>query len=267
MEPISTQIDPVDAQQLYSLLISFQQKYDEIKTYLNAPIVFLGQEKHIDFDRLLSVIEILKSKHSLDQTDVQPLELMIQSLKTKYQLDPTDINQLQSIIKLLEKKYRRPFEITLNSPNLKLCISPLNQRNKYRVYDMNSEYAYLNGDYNSIEDIQERIKLHTLSKITDSYTKIWYESPNPYNFPSKWIYIWKCPKCSHMGDEKVDKGVISANIILSNYLSNCTCQKCYHSHPYIKNVSIDVPSGEIYTSSGGSVSIADQIGKISIVLD
>lgn len=262
MESKSIQIDPVDAQQLQSLLISFQQKYDDTKTYLNSPIFRLMHGERIDLDHLLSVLEILKRKHSLDQTEVQPLELMIQSLKTKYQLDPTYVNQLQLVIKSLENKYKQPFEITLNSPNLKLCISPLNQRTKYHVYDMNSEYEYLNGDYNSIEDIKDRIKLNILSKITDSYQKVWHESYNPYDFPSKWEYIWKCPQCFHM-----DKEIVNNKTIYENNLSNNICQKCHYQYPYMEHVSIDVLSGGIYTSSGGSLSVANPIGKISIVLD
>lgn len=141
---------------------------------------------------------------------------------TKFALESEDSTKLKTQIGNLEKKYQGLFEIREIRPSDPIILCSLKHRDRYIVSDMILEYSALNGEYNSLEEIIDRIIILALSEFTDTYKKVFHPSVREfrYTYESHWEYIWKCPKCNHFEDEQFGDTIIPHNSFV--YI----CRKC-----------------------------------------
>ncbi|SNW62475.1 Hypothetical protein ORPV_571 [Orpheovirus IHUMI-LCC2] len=126
------------------------------------------------------------------------------------------LTQLEDILNKLEQDTGNKYQITLKQlGGQEVTIKGFSERKGYRVYDMKEGYELLNGEYNSVKEIEDKI----LQLIYDGVQVT--TTPN-----DKGLKFWTCPRCG-----QYEKNWISH--------SSNICQHCYGNDYYWKCLSCE----------------------------
>ena len=152
--------------------------------------------------------------------------------------------ELEQFNRKLEQVTGKQYQLTVHEygscSNTGLVVCPFENRSKYIVHDMKNECKDLEGEYSSVAQVKSKIKELQFKGVE-------MVDQN----------CWKCPKCGQYGKQ------MNENYFGKNSIHNSLCQNCHYCHRNIWEIAmIDVLSGHIYTSGGGSISICKTIGLI-----
>lgn len=160
---------------------------------------------------------------------------------------PIDVEaRLLQLLKDIENQTGLKYEINLHQfgchNNRGLKIGDFKHRKNYRVYNAQPNYKKLEGTFAIYDEMVIHINKCRFSFALD--TKVTQLGGGEY-------ITWQCPGCNAWGS-KAGAG---------NFDS--TCQNCHKWYQYCESFGIDMYTGNIFTSSGGSVSVCSNVASIS----
>jgi len=166
---------------------------------------------------------------------------------------------LQTLLNQMETETGNMYQFTVNKfgnpSNYNYIVGDFKNRNmKIEVYDMKLDYKLLEGIYDSRNDILKKIKELRSFEI--------YEETKEFidNNGRKFI-IGKCKYC-HSYNENV--GNRCPNMIDSSCCQNSSCPK-KSFYTIWDDLHVSEYDGDLYTASGGSISICHTKGKYRFV--
>lgn len=152
-------------------------------------------------------------------------------------------NEFINLVKKMETETGTFYELSIKQfgtfTNDDLILCDFNKRQKYVIFDMGDDYKELEGSYETIEQVYDKLTLLT------------YPIFESIKINEKLFKVWKCPKCGKLGTVK------SPNIICNELCQNCGYRYSSQWH----GISIGIHEGNIYTG-GGSLCTLTEIGKI-----
>jgi len=164
--------------------------------------------------------------------------------KTQTELPEGFEEKFLNLLNEMEHLTNKAFTLTIHELGSmdSLKIKPFETRPGYIVSNMKDKYKDLNGEYNSVDEIKQKIMKLKYKNVIHPDGKSWI-----------------CPKCNNDSPNKSYKPINE----FCAYRDCCQfCGSVFNS--MWDNVSISLEHQEIYTSCGGSLSICHPIGKISI---
>lgn len=141
-------------------------------------------------------------------------------------------------------------------------IYPLEERTRsYEVIMKDTNFSLLDGKYSSLNSIKDKIKSLYLESQSDINPPILLHGD----------YVWKCDQCNSYGSERTLRSG-SKSFRLNRYPSNnysyTHCENCSYQlrTNYNKWLGLELfpESGIIGTSSGGSISVINELGILKI---
>lgn len=156
-------------------------------------------------------------------------------------------DELINIIKKLETNGNY-YQITINEAfsERKVVIGDFNKR-RYCIYGTNPEYSQLEGEYNSLNEIKNKIQMLSLSLCAEE-TKMVIKD-------DKEVLTWKCKNCHQWGTFYID-----------NLSYNNLCQNCHkHDTTHFDYLNIDTKNGTLYVSTGGSLCFSTTVGFLKFI--
>lgn len=154
-------------------------------------------------------------------------------------------NEFINLVKKMETKTGNSYELIIKQfgsfSNHDLILCDFKKRQNYIVFDMNNNYKELEGCYENVNQIYE--KLESLTYPPTSGT---------IKIKEKLFRLWKCPKCDKSGNDKSP-----------NTIGNVCCQNCeYRIQSKWDGISVGIHEGNIYSGRGGSICKLTKIGKV-----
>jgi len=151
---------------------------------------------------------------------------------------------------MMEKDTGHMYQITINkfgeyNDNKYVIGCFKNRKQKIQVYDMKPEYKELEGFYNNMKEIREKIIYLNAMEFYDDIKK--FDNV-------KEILIGKCKTCHSYGDKDRPNYI---NGPCSNW--NCSGRMKMLTGKY-NSMQVD-NNGKIYTRSGGSIAVCYDKGK------
>ena len=167
----------------------------------------------------------------------------MQSRIVPIEIPPQYATRLLQLVRDMERDTDRQFQLSVqelgNSVSRELMIAPLDKRSPVQVCDTAKGFEALTGIYASLDAVRARIRRQCVEGL------MLEERPEKSSG-----FAWQCPECHRTG---------------RNYGGNLLCQNegCHYHHetPW-RRVSVGLPWGRVYSSSGGSLSICKELGRI-----
>ncbi len=165
---------------------------------------------------------------------------------------------LKGIVDMMEHEMGQMYQITVNKfgdyHNVKCVVGGFESRNnKVLVYDMDAEHKELEGTYNNLREVEDKIKYLRGSEFFYDIKE--FVDNRPGGFTHSKFFIGKCKVCNSYNEDG------SPNFI-SGCCQNRDCTSCMNM-AFCKwdFMQVDKYKGNIYTSSGGSISVCHNKGK------
>jgi len=179
------------------------------------------------------------------ENDAQFRDRVFHNRQEKTEIPAEFAGRLMDLLGEIEEATNRRFQVTLRmtESDQELILNPFEERGPFVVSDMRPGYEELNGVYASMQSVKDTVlKLkYGLSLQSDLAT-------------------WVCPRCGLSITEVPCKRNLATTSTHGDI-----CQFCRLTFSSIwDRIAFSLPSGLIYTSDGGSLSICRPKGKISL---
>ena len=184
--------------------------------------------------------------HQVYEGDVEQYKRLHKYDRETSEMSKEDLTLFKELLDNIEKKTGKFYQITVKQASGEdIVIGDLNKRSSYTVYDMLPKYKSLEGDYSSLGEINRKSLLLMYEPYAEDHE---FEKKEDFT-----DHYWKCRKCHTFGTEKQKN-------------SRAHCYTCKESIPelYSQGPIFCPSSGSVYLSSGGSISICQNVGFIRI---
>jgi hypothetical protein len=163
----------------------------------------------------------------------------------KTNVPPKFLNKFINLLEELEKEMNTMYRISIQEIGCgtDVVLKPFEDRTRYIVEQMDSQYKDLEGEYKTVDGIYTKIHELKYKNLLNS-PLTWKKS----DYGGYCEGTWKCPKCN-----KNDNPVAF----------ECCQRGCHYTVESIwQDIIIDVKNQSIYVRNGGSISICHPIGKV-----
>lgn len=179
------------------------------------------------------------------------------NIPTPIIISDNHIKKLEQVINELESEYGAMFEISIrqygHNDDKKTIIKPIINRGPVRVHSMRYNYKELEGEYNTLDDVNKKVKKLSFDELSKNFMKN-YKLDDSNNSNKKKVMKWQCKECNHIHKPFDNQKYV--------YIGNL-CQGC-HIRLTDKWEDVVVYEHKIFKGDGGSsVCILDPIGFVT----